>query len=151
MEALIRKRLIQFSLGFSAIALLIAGAFIRGELSSRETGISYLVLCGLASILLTAIVSSLKRSEHVAEPPVIAIDLLSRRKIMRTVRNYKIVVIVMPLILVFACWGTRGDPLLPRLIGAAINLVLTFLFVVALRAQQAKLGEKQDREKQSRL
>jgi hypothetical protein len=34
-----------------------------------------------------------------------------------------------------------NDPLLPRIIGAAVNIAITSAFIVALRAQKAKLGE----------
>jgi hypothetical protein len=48
-------------------------------------------------------------------------------------RILRIVVFVMPIILVLGVWLTRGKPLGPRLVGAAVNISLTVWFMVLLR------------------
>jgi len=48
-------------------------------------------------------------------------------------KRLRISIIVMLLLLLNGLWFTRGGPLLPRLIGAAINLFITACFVFLLR------------------
>ena len=54
-------------------------------------------------------------------------------RINSAVKKLRIAVIVMPLLLVNGLWVTRGAPLLPRLVGVAINLLFTAYFVFLLR------------------
>ena len=48
-------------------------------------------------------------------------------------RKLRIYIIVMLMLLLYGMWATRGAPLLPRMIGAAINAFLTACFVFLLR------------------
>ena len=51
----------------------------------------------------------------------------------RSTKRLQIAIIVMLLLLLSGLWVTRGGPLLPRLVGAAINLFITASFVFLLR------------------
>lgn len=51
----------------------------------------------------------------------------------RVVRRLRVVVVTLPALLVLGLWATRSDPILPRIVGAAINLGLTFWFLSILR------------------
>jgi hypothetical protein len=48
-------------------------------------------------------------------------------------RTLRIAVVVLPILLILGFWLTRGKPLGPRLVGAAINIFLTFWFIFLLR------------------
>jgi hypothetical protein len=54
-------------------------------------------------------------------------------RIDRATKTLRITVAVMPILLLSGLWVTRGQPLLPRLVGAAINLLITAYFVFLLR------------------
>jgi hypothetical protein len=71
--------------------------------------------------------------------PENTIDAPAREDIKRRIRQYTITIVVLPLILLYGLYETRGGPLLPRLTGAAVNLLFTFAFILALRAQRGKL------------
>lgn len=51
----------------------------------------------------------------------------------RAIKTLRIAVIVLPLLLVSGLWATRRQPLLPRLVGAGINLLITAYLVSLLR------------------
>lgn len=51
----------------------------------------------------------------------------------RATKTLRITVVAMPILLLSGLWVTRGQPLLPRLVGAAINLLITAYFVFLLR------------------
>ena len=58
-------------------------------------------------------------------------------------KTLRIAVVVMPLLLLNGLWVTRGQPLLPRFVGAAINLLITAYFVFLLRrAKKANSARK---------
>jgi len=48
-------------------------------------------------------------------------------------KTLRIAIGVMPLLLLNGLWVTRGQPSLPRFVGAAINLLITGYFVFLLR------------------
>ena len=48
-------------------------------------------------------------------------------------RRLRISVFVMVLLLLSGLWFTRGGPLLPRLVGVAVNLLITTHFILLLR------------------
>jgi hypothetical protein len=51
----------------------------------------------------------------------------------------RIAVVVLPVLLVTGLWVTRGEPLLPRLTGAAINLLITVWLIILLRKAKKKV------------
>ena len=54
-------------------------------------------------------------------------------------KTLRVAIVVMPLLLLNGLWVTRGQPLLLRFVGAAINLLITAYFVFLLRrAKNAK-------------
>ena len=57
----------------------------------------------------------------------------SARRVNSATKTLRIAVVVMPLLLLNGLWVTRGQPLLPRFVGAAINLLITAYFVFLLR------------------
>lgn len=63
----------------------------------------------------------------------------ARKKTLRTIQYYTIAIAIMPCLFIYSLWATRGELLLPRVTGAIINIAITYAFIVALRAQKAKL------------
>ena len=53
-------------------------------------------------------------------------------------RRLRIAVVVLPLLLVSGWWLTEGQPLAPRLTGAAINIVFTVWFIFLLRRTKSR-------------
>jgi hypothetical protein len=51
----------------------------------------------------------------------------------------RIAVVVLPVLLVTGLWVTRGEPLLPRLTGAAINLLIMVWLIILLRKAKKKV------------
>jgi hypothetical protein len=140
MKSLQRKYLIPFSIGFIGVLVAIVGAFVAGEITSLEMGYAFATSCFTAIVVLTLLFSRVSSEVHTArELTQDRVNSAARKKALRTVRNCKIAIAVMPVLFAYALWSTRGDPLLPRIIGATINIAITSAFIIALRTQKAKL------------
>ena len=55
------------------------------------------------------------------------------KAIRSAVRTLKIAVVFLPIALVTGLWMTRGGPIVPRLTGAAMNILITLWFVYLIR------------------
>ena len=54
-------------------------------------------------------------------------------RVNRAIRRLRAAVIALPIMLICGLWATRGEPLLPRLTGCAVNLLFTGYFLFLLR------------------
>lgn len=142
MKSLRRKYLIPFWLAFIGVLAAVVGAFVAGEITPHEMGYASAVVCFMAVVVLTLLLSRTSSEVHTAmELAQNGVDSAARKKTLKAIRHCKIVIAVMSVGLAYGLWLTKSDPLLPRLVGAAINVAITGAFIVALRAQKAKLRE----------
>ena len=51
----------------------------------------------------------------------------------KAIKKIRTAVVVLPLLLIAASWITRDQPLLPRLVGASMNILITFWLLSQLR------------------
>ncbi len=63
-----------------------------------------------------------------------------RRKLRAKIRRLKFFVTFFALVLVYGLWETRDGPLLPRVVGASINLLFQFTLIQAIRRLQKSLN-----------
>ncbi len=134
------KRLLVFYTFFIGALAAITCAFRLGWLPPRGAAIAYILSCLFAVASLRSILNRNPGEHRVVEAsPDNAIDGPAREDIKRRIRRYTIIVVVLPLTLLYGLYQSRGGPLLPRLTGAAVNLLFTFAFVLALIAQRRKL------------
>jgi hypothetical protein len=134
------KRSLLFWTSFIVTLAVITCALVLGWLSPRSAGIAYVLSCLVAIAALTIILErNLKDRQTVEVAPDNPMDAAAREDIKRKIRHYKIIIVVLPSILTYGLYETRGGPLLPRLTGAAMNLLFTFAFILVLRVQQGKL------------
>ncbi|MEO6910037.1 MAG: hypothetical protein ABI158_03845 [Edaphobacter sp.] len=142
MKSLQRSQLLPFLIVFIGSLGAIVVAFIAGKITPLEMGYAFATACFTAIVVLTLLLSQASSEGHAAsELEKDSVSPVARKKILRNVRNYQIVIAVMPVLFAYALWSTMGDPLLPRIIGAAINVTITSAFIVALKTQKAKLKE----------
>ena len=140
MKTLIGKRLIPFLVVFVGALPVIVGLFVAGKMSPREMGFVLAAVSVTAIVILTLLFDKAAKEAKSATHPLEARDdPAARKKIRRSIRTCKVAVVVMPLILVYALWATRNGPLLPRIVGAAINIAITSAFIFVLKAQKARL------------
>ena len=60
-------------------------------------------------------------------------------KIQAMIRRLQFCVVALPVLLIFGLWETRGEPLLPRLTGAAINISFMLWFIYIIRRSKRHL------------
>jgi hypothetical protein len=137
MKRSIQSYLLAIMATFAAVALLVAIAFANGVISPRFLGVVLLLLVGGLSIAVTL---SLKKAAAAA-----GIDSGQRRtateasKIRGSIRCLQAAVVVLPVLLVFGLWSTRGGPLFPRMTGAGINIFFTLWFISLIRRAKKQL------------
>lgn len=113
-------------------ALLASYGYERGYLSPRQLGISFLLLVGLVFAL---VAFGLTRGQLAQSQPPLSND--KPPLTVTRLRTLNVAVVFSILVLFVAAWETRGGPLLPRIVGAVINILfassLVFLPVRAKR------------------
>jgi hypothetical protein len=62
------------------------------------------------------------------------------QKLSSAIRKLKITVVILPILLIYGMWQTRGGPLAPRLVGAGVNLFFTFWLISIIRKGKARLA-----------
>jgi hypothetical protein len=110
---------------FTLCAFALAYGFARGIISARGLGVGFLILVGcLALVVSFRLRKGVTGSKNESSP--------SSRKA-SSFRVLQAAVVALALMLIFGLWLTRGDPLAPRLVGAAMNIFLTCWFISLLR------------------
>jgi Ca2+/Na+ antiporter len=130
----VRDSLLFSSFVFTTALLLLSCAYAVGKLSPGElcVGLILLMLCFYIWTLLRLRRRSL-RSENV---PLIAKKEMTPQ-MERSWRKLRRLVVILPILLVVGLWGTQGQPLLPRLVAAAINIFITgYLISLLWRAKR---------------
>jgi|GEM_PF-5919693 len=124
----IRLTVIVLVLTFMSLVLLLLYLYELGGLSGREFGTALLMVVGCFFGIVVFLLSG-----HLSTQSGRISDRVPTDEMHRLVRRVRATVIALPVILVFAAWVTRDQPLLPRLIGAAINVLITCWLLVFLR------------------
>jgi hypothetical protein len=133
MRSLLEKRILKFLIGFTGILLLLTGLEVAGRISPLGFAYAVIIVSFVAWILLTMLIKRTPR-----ESPTIGDDPVARKKILRAVRRYKLMIAVMLCALVYGLWETRSGPLFPRMTGVLINLAITGSLIRGLRVAKAE-------------
>lgn len=108
------------------MGILLSLEFSRGRLSPRGLGIALLILCiayGTAAVLI------IKKSAKELTLPLglsgTSIDPATRKLLLRRIRRAKTTIALMGIVLMLALIQIRDFPVLPLLVGLAMNLLIT--------------------------
>lgn len=148
LNAWFSKRLIIAVLGLASALSTLTYLLVTHHISPRDFGIAALLLwvaMFVIVILLSRQFIALKKvsNDAVSRSSEGSFDAKTRRRLERQVRMFRTWVILMPLILLYGLWETRGESLLPRLVGATINILMTAAFFRAMRNVQARLKQSE--------
>ena len=142
MKTPIGNHFIPFLVGFPTTLIVIAGLFAAGRMSPREMGYALVAVCFTAIIILILLLDkTAKEARSGTQPAETGDGPTARKKILRSIRTCKGAIAAMLVIFFYGLWSTRSGPLLPRIVGAVINLTITSALVIALKAQKAKLKQ----------
>lgn len=138
-----QKTLLLSIAGLLGIMSLIALAFVTGYLSAQFAALTCILLCVVATFVVNARLQKAAREARLkggveSTPP----DSLASMKTARRIRTLEIAIVVLLLLLIYGLWTTRGGPILPRLIGTAVNLWLVSSFSWAVYRQKQKAKGK---------
>lgn len=91
-----------------------------------------IALC-VASAALIILRNEKDRAYASADPSPAPLDVEMRKKLRSRIRRLQLSVVFSALVFVYALWETRDGPLLPRLVGASMNLLFQFVLIQAIR------------------
>ncbi len=141
-EAAIKKSILQFAIASAVVLLVVAREEVVGALSPQALGIVGLLLWVGGFVFLTLRFRTINRNFKSADQPALdSSDPTTRKKIIRSIRILRVGLIMMPLFLIYGLSATSGEPVFPRVVGAVMNLLITWTFYKALRTQKAKLQQ----------
>ena len=144
-ESAFKSVMWQFVIAFAIALIIVVREEIAGGVSPRGMAIIVMGLAIVGWVFLTVSFTRINRQYRSEETPQPEFgDQASRRKILRRVRRLQAFVVIMPLLLVFGLATTIGEPILPRVTGAAANLGFMWVLVRALRAGKAELQRMND-------
>jgi hypothetical protein len=120
------KRLLLLSACSVAAMVALAIEFSHELLSPRQLGIALLVLC--IAIGTGAVVIVKKSAKEFALAPALpgtSIDAVTRKRLIWQIRAAKTMIVLMGVALVAGLAEVKNGPLLPLLVGVAMNLMIT--------------------------
>ena len=143
-ESLIKKTIWQFFIVFAVALLVLVREYVVGDVSPRTFPFIALALSITGVVFLTVRFTRINRqNQSEEESHLVSSDPAVRKKILQNIRLFQVGVVIMPLFLIYGelALATDGEPMLPRIGGAVVNLGFTWMFFRALRAEKAKLRQ----------
>jgi len=141
-ESAIKKSVLQFVVASAVVLLVVAREEVVGALSPRALGIVGLLLWVGGFVFLTLRLRAINRNYKSAEQPALEPgDPAARKKIVLSIRSLKLGLVMMPTSLVIGLLATIGEPVFPRIMGAVMNVLITWTFYKAFRIQKTKLQQ----------
>ena len=142
-EKYIGRRFLLLISGGLLVLIPTALAFGNGLLSPRALGLVMIayVACVAAAIFVilrnarARFQASSVRSTDIA-------DDATRMKFRKRILRLQVGVAFFAIVLVYAVWETRGDPWLPRLMGATMNLLIQAVLIQSIRRMQRQLKQE---------
>jgi hypothetical protein len=125
-----------FCICFTALVLPFVYAFVKSAISPRELGVGILLLVALLFLAILYRLRSKNIAHNQPQPPS---DNDSVRAA-AAVRKLRVAVVALPAALILGLWLTRGEALAPRIIGAAMNVLITCWLIFLLR--RARMNAK---------
>jgi hypothetical protein len=127
-----------FSACFLGASLLITLAFIRGFLSPRALGIALLLLVLTEAALFVRIVRKVANRSRLQPDPHCTDDAERKRRLLY-IRLGKLVILFLFLLLINGLFKLRDGPLMPLLVGIAINILAIFAVARTVMRLQSSL------------
>lgn len=153
-QSAFRKRLFAIAGGGACVLLALVWLFISHNLSARGFGIAGLIWWVAMFAVLYRFVRSQqrvaeddRRNKIASGIPPAAID---RDRCIKNIRSMKRLIAVFAVLLGYGLLSTQGAPVMPRTIGAAVDVVFLAVCVQSLMRSQKRLkGLPADRATQS--
>lgn len=133
-----KVRIRGLALCFVSIALIPVLAYRSVGITPRGLAALLLALVGGAYVVIIYRYHEKVRGQNALNH----VDVEVKKAIHGAVRILQIAVFVLPVMLIAGLWVTRGGPLVPRVIGAGINISATWWFLTLLRRAYRKSEEQ---------
>jgi hypothetical protein len=138
MRGALRKNLLFQLYCFAGALFVMVFEYTRGAISFDQLRLCFVLLVGCLLILILFRRYFLHSGKSQEGPRSEA----SPARIDKAVGKLKVAVVLLPVLLIVGLLMTRGAPLAPRLVGALVNLCLTFWFITLIRRAKKKLNQQ---------
>lgn len=130
---------------FGGLLVIIPAALELGEglLSPRGLAIVMIAYVACVAVAVFIILRNARARFQVSSGKSTDIaDDATRKRFRKQIRSLQIGVAFFALAFVYALWVTRGEPWPPRLIGAAMNLLIQYVMIQSIRRTQRQLKQE---------
>ncbi len=134
-ERYLRTRFLLLILGGVPILAAVAVGSTYLQLAPRALAMMVfaIALC-IAPAALIILRNAKSRANASTDSSPALLDDEMRKKLRGRIRRLQFGVVFLALVFVYALWETRDGPLLPRLVGASMNLLFQFVLIQAIRS-----------------
>jgi len=142
-QSAFQRRLYAIVAGGTCVLMVLIWVFIKGGLSPRGFAAAVLMYWIVMFAFLFRLIRSQQRSAEDVRKKQIAsgvpIEALDRERCVRSIRSLKRLIAMFAVFLGYGLLATRGGPLLPRAVGATVDVVILAACVYALMRAQKQL------------
>lgn len=148
-EKHLRWRLLLLVFGGVVVIIPAALALSNGLLSPR--GFARVMIAYMACTALVAFImlrNARANFQVSTSTDVEVADDAIRNRFRKKIRSLQIGVGFFAIVLVYALWSTQGEPWMPRLIGAAMSLLIQYVMIQSIRRMQRQLKQETSDQRQ---
>jgi len=138
-ERAVRRRLYALALVSLGLFILLGLGLSRGIVSPRGLAIGIVIVAAALYVGVLLIPRRTIRTFGASAWSGMPMDADTRKRVMSRIRTFKIAIVVLGLCLILGL--VRGGPMLPSLVGAAINLGITATLIRLVVLLQRSLDE----------
>ena len=134
------RRFLLLMVGGVFLLIPVSLAFSKGLLSPRALASVMITYAACVTFAVFVILRNARARLQVSAGECAALpDDKTRRKLRGKIRRLQFAVAFFALVFVYALWATRDGPLVPRLVGASVNLLIQVALIQAIRRLQKLL------------
>jgi hypothetical protein len=135
----LQKRIYWTAASISAVYIAVIFVFLKGLIPPRFLGWIFIAIAIAGGVTFHRLFKRFRDELRAAREFEKPLDDATRRRYRSSIRNMKILVGVLVFALVYGLWSTRGDPVLPRIVGVSVNILLNASLISSIRKLQRKL------------
>ena len=136
---------------FGGVLVIIPAALALGKglLSPRGLAFVMIAYVGCVAVAVFVILRNARaRFQASSGGSTDVADDATRKRFRKQIWSLQLGVAFFALVLVYALWETRGEPWPPRLVGAAMNLLIQFVMIQSIRRMRSQLKQETSDQRQ---
>jgi glucan phosphoethanolaminetransferase (alkaline phosphatase superfamily) len=138
-EAELRKRVVRIALLVGGALMVVVIVFIQGLIPQRFLTWVFLAVTIAGYIAFYRLFRQAQKERRSAPESVAPLDEATRARYRRQILFFSMALAFFLCCLVYALWSSRGAPLLPRIAGATMNILIDVTLIATIFRLRRKL------------